>query len=91
MGLPLDTFVLPLRVTAVGADATLFGCAAGTVLNTANYAPPAIKISTKLTVKGMVRIRMNFGSWIDPHLIQNSGALQAQNRAGDAHNSCVDA
>jgi hypothetical protein len=53
-GLPLDTFVLPLWVTAVGADAALLCCAAGTVLNAANYAPSAIKISTKLTAKGMV-------------------------------------
>jgi hypothetical protein len=42
MGSPLDTFVLPLRVATVGADAALLGCAAGTVLNATNYAPPAI-------------------------------------------------
>jgi hypothetical protein len=59
-GLPLDTFVLPLRVTTVGADAALLCRAAGTVLNAANYAPPALKISTKMTVKGML-------ADLDPH------------------------
>jgi hypothetical protein len=49
MGSPIDTFVLPLRVTAVGADAALLGCAAGTVRNAANYAPPTIlKNKTKI-------------------------------------------
>jgi hypothetical protein len=66
MGSPLDTFVLPLRVTTVSADAALLGCAARTVLNAANYAPPAIFTKIRQKYKtGCERIRILTG-WDTP-------------------------
>jgi hypothetical protein len=72
-------------VATVGADAALLCCAAGTVLNAANYAPPAI---LKITQKYKTDVERHGSDpdefwklWIDPHEIQNLGA----------HNGCLEA